>query len=45
VLKIPARYLQIRHKRVRYHNDAVLFPDDSTEHDRKRRKHIKKLEN
>jgi hypothetical protein len=39
--KIKARIQ--RHKRVRYHNDAVLFPDDSSNEDRKRRKNIKKL--
>jgi hypothetical protein len=31
-----------RHKRVRYHNDAVLFPDDTTAATRKRRKSLKK---
>jgi len=31
----------MRHKRVRYHNDAVLFPDDNPKIDRKRRKAIK----
>ena len=31
-----------RHKRVRYHNDAVLFPDSTLLTDRKRRKSLKK---
>lgn len=31
-----------RHKRVRYHNDAALFPDDTPQIDRKRRKSLKK---
>ena len=31
-----------RRKRNRYHNDAVLFPDDAPSIDRKRRMSIKK---
>ncbi len=38
--KVSKRIL--RHKRVRYHNDAKLFPDDTTSYDRKRRKSLKK---
>ena len=34
----------MRHKRVRYHNDAALFPDDTQSIDRKRRKSLKKLQ-
>jgi hypothetical protein len=30
-----------RHKRVRYHNDAALFPDDTATVDRKRRASVK----
>lgn len=33
-----------RHKRVRYHNDAVLFPDDVPQVDRKRRKALRRLQ-
>lgn len=32
-----------RRKRVRYHNDAALFPDNDLTTDRKRRKSVKKL--
>ena len=39
--KIKSRIM--RHKRVRYHNDAALFPDDTQSIDRKRRKSLKKL--
>jgi len=31
----------MRHKRVRYHNDAALFPDDNLLTDRKRRASLK----
>ena len=40
--KIKSRIM--RHKRVRYHNDAALFPDDTQSIDRKRRKSLKKLQ-
>ena len=41
---IPGRIRSriLRHKRVRYHNDAALFPDDTQKIDRKRRKALKK---
>jgi hypothetical protein len=32
-----------RRKKVRYHNDAALFPDNNLAIDRKRRKSVKKL--
>lgn len=40
--KVKKRIL--RHKRTRYHNDAALFPDDTNDYDRKRRKSLKKIE-
>ena len=40
--KIKSRIM--RHKRVRYHNDAALFPNDTQSIDRKRRKSLKKLQ-
>lgn len=33
-----------RRKRVRYHNDAALFPDDGSRVDRKRRRSLIKLQ-